>query len=54
LKNEIKVLCAEADVMNQRSKDLEEAFVANPNAKFRLKIKTFYVSNITQTMGKRC
>jgi chromosome segregation ATPase len=43
LKHEINVLCVENDATKQRIKDLEDAFMTNPDAKLRLKIKLLCV-----------
>ena len=43
LKQEINVLCVENGAAKQRIKDLEEAFMTNPDAKLRLKIKLLCV-----------
>ena len=43
LKHEINVLCVENRAAKQRIKDLEDAFMTNPDAKLRLKIKLLCV-----------
>ena len=43
LQKEISVLCLENGAAKQRIKDLEEAFMTNPDAKLRLKIKLLCV-----------